>query len=148
MLFGWRCAGKHERQRERNNSNRRGKGRRHPRTRKPTDPNPKRCDFRGGRRFWTSSCRTCCPTNDATPGRTVHHSDRKLDASGLAAVSSRPRKTVRWDLVEIAAGRTEEDNRAFLQAPHGFTIGTLIVYQLGTWVGCPNCFARGAIGSA
>src|SRR6266404_7195162 len=33
-------------------------------------------------------------------------------------------------------------------APHGFTIGTLIDYQIGTWVGCPSCFVRGAISSA
>src|SRR5262249_34120002 len=30
------------------------------------------------------------------------------------AVSSRPRKTVRWELVEIAASRTEEGDREFL----------------------------------
>jgi hypothetical protein len=39
---------------------------------------------------------------------------RRDPAGVLPAVSSRPRKTVRWDLVEIAASRTEEDDRTFL----------------------------------
>jgi hypothetical protein len=47
----------------------------------------------------------------ASPCRIVRHNDRRRDAYRLAAVSSRPRKTVRWDLVEEAAGRTEEDDR-------------------------------------
>src|SRR6476659_5066828 len=71
-------------------------------------------DFRGGRRFCTSSYRTCRPTNDASPCRNARHNDRILGACRLPAVSSRPRKTVRWDLVEIAASRTEEDDRELL----------------------------------
>src|SRR5260370_40067530 len=50
-------------------------------------------------RLCTSSCRTCCPTNDASPCRNVHHNDRRLDACRLAAVSSHPRTT---DLVKIS----------------------------------------------
>jgi len=47
-------------------------------------------------RLCTSSCRTCCPTNDASPCRNNRHNDRRLDACRLAAVSSHPRTTVRW----------------------------------------------------
>src|SRR6266699_6170962 len=66
-------------------------------------------------RLCTSSCRTCCPTNDASPCRHIRHNDRRLDACRLAAVSSHPRTTVRWDLVEVAASRAEEDDREFLR---------------------------------
>src|SRR6266446_7882635 len=48
----------------------------------------------------------------ASPSRAKR--DRILDACRLPAVSSRPRKTVRWDLVEIAASRTEEGDRELL----------------------------------
>jgi len=58
-----------------------------------------------------SSCKTCCPTNDASPYRTVRYNNRRLDACRLATVSSRPRQTVRWDRVEIASSRTEEGDR-------------------------------------
>src|SRR5262249_44759013 len=61
-----------------------------------------------------SSCRTCRPTNDASPCRNVRHNNHRLDACRLATVSSRPRKTVRWDLVEIAVSRTEEGDRELL----------------------------------
>src|SRR5713226_3756067 len=54
-------------------------------------------------RLCTSSCRTCCPTNDTSPCRNVLHNDRKL-----GGVSSHPRTTVHGDFVEVAAGRTEE----------------------------------------
>src|SRR5258707_3223178 len=47
-------------------------------------------------RLCKSSCRTCCPTNDSSPCRTIRHNDRRLDACRLAAVSSHPRTTVRW----------------------------------------------------
>ena len=72
-----------------------------------------RAQVHGGMRLCTSSCRTCCPTNEASPYRTVRHNDRRLDACRLAAVSSRPRKRARWNLVEVAASRTEEDDRTF-----------------------------------
>jgi hypothetical protein len=36
-----------------------------------------------------------------SPCRNVRHNDRRLDACRLATVSSHPRTTVRWDLVEI-----------------------------------------------
>src|SRR6516162_5178920 len=49
-----------------------------------------------------SSCRTCCPTNDASPCRNVRRNNRRPGACRLAPVSSRRRRTVRWDLVEIA----------------------------------------------
>jgi hypothetical protein len=39
-------------------------------------------------RLCTSSCKTSCPTNDASPCRNVRHNDRRLDACRLAAVSS------------------------------------------------------------
>src|SRR5260370_25814006 len=71
-------------------------------------------DFRDGGRFCTPSCRTYFPTNDASPCRNAGHNDRILGACRLPAVSSRPRKTVRWDLVEIAASRTEEGDRELL----------------------------------
>src|SRR5712692_7025751 len=61
-------------------------------------------------RLCTSSCRTYCPTNDASPCRNARHNDRRLEA-----VSSHPRTTVRWNLVEIAASRTEEGDREFLR---------------------------------
>jgi hypothetical protein len=51
------------------------------------------------------------PPTMPSPCRIVRHNDRRLDACGLAAVSSRPRKTARWDLVEVAASRTEERDR-------------------------------------
>jgi hypothetical protein len=51
---------------------------------------------------------------DASPCRNARHNDRILDACRFPAVSSRPRKTVRWDLVEIAASRTEEGDRELL----------------------------------
>src|SRR5215831_7640077 len=50
----------------------------------------------------------------SSPYRTVRYNNRRLDACSLATVSSRPRKTVRWDLVEIAASRTEEGDRELL----------------------------------
>src|SRR5262249_45698067 len=49
-----------------------------------------------------------------SPCRNVRHNNHRLDACRLATVSSRPRKTVRWDLVEIAASRTEEGDRELL----------------------------------
>src|SRR6266566_3601313 len=63
----------------------------------------------------TSSCRTYCPTDDASPCRNARHNDRRLDACRLAAVSSHPRTTARWDLVEVAASRAEEGDREFLR---------------------------------
>src|SRR5262249_45606997 len=44
-----------------------------------------------------SSCRTCRPTNDASPCRNVRHNNRRLDACSLETVSSRPRMLLeRW----------------------------------------------------
>jgi hypothetical protein len=49
-----------------------------------------RAQVHGGMHLCTSSCKTCCPTNDASPCRNVLHNDRRLGAA-----SSYPRTTVR-----------------------------------------------------
>ena len=58
-----------------------------------------RAQVHGGMRLCTSSCRTCCPTNDASPCRNVLHNDRRLEAA-----SSYPRTTVRG-LVPASLGK-------------------------------------------
>ena len=44
--------------------------------------------------FGTPSCRTCCPTSDASPGQNARHNDRRLDACGFATVLLHPPITV------------------------------------------------------
>jgi hypothetical protein len=78
--------------------------------RPPPTPHATTRRQRASRSFTTDHC----PTNDASPCRNARHNDRILDACRLPAVSSRPRKTVRWDLVEIAASRTEEGDRELI----------------------------------
>jgi hypothetical protein len=58
-----------------------------------------RAQVHGGMRLCTSSCRTCYPTNDASPCRNVLHSGRRLEAA-----SSYPRTTVRG-LVPVSLGK-------------------------------------------
>src|SRR5947209_2500491 len=58
-----------------------------------------RAQVHGGMRLCTSSCRTCCPTNDASACRNVLHNDRRLEAA-----SSYPRTTVRG-LVPASLGK-------------------------------------------
>src|SRR5436305_13965341 len=68
-----------------------------------------RAQVHGGMRLCTSSCRTCCPTNDASACRNVLHNDRRFGAA-----SSYPRTTIRGDCVEVAASRTEEGDGDYL----------------------------------
>ena len=68
-----------------------------------------RAQVHGGMRLCTSSCRTCCPTNDASACRNVLHNDCRFGAA-----SSCPRTTIRGDCVEVAASRTEEGDGDYL----------------------------------
>jgi hypothetical protein len=64
---------------------------------------PGRTQLHGDMRLCMTSCRTCCPTNDTSPCRSVLHNDRRL-----GGVSSYPPTTVQRDFVEVAVSRTEE----------------------------------------